>query len=459
MPIELSGYLQHTWAARKQVQDQLKLTILAAGLGRRMDPISQHHLPKPMFPLGGTVPMVEIWVRRAVEAGITNVSMNLCVLKETIRSHFKDGALYGADIAYLEEDQPSGTFGGVCKQALGAKAKQTRADESMGKMEPFGGTTVIAPSGDIVTNFGSELLEQMYDIHKRQGAALTMLLAPIPWKQRKEFGTVILGKSQRSAGPLSESGPIVDFIEKDPDSPSNLNNASVYFIEMELLKKLDPCRTSLEPGQKEPFYDFGKHVFPAILGKLDYARLPKDYLLWGVRYDGLWFDVGRKRDYLSINKAILDGHIHLDLPYHRLPWGYLGSNVVINFSEVTIVPPVIIGNECIIERGAKLGPYAIIGDGWTIEKDVSISNSVLWKRYDYYNLQGEKIPVRERKLVDRHEVRQGSVIDECIIIGGTIQPDLYEPRAQKLSEKTVDVLESGELQLVNIDWVPPGPRA
>ena len=291
---------------------------------------------------------------------------------------------------------------------------------------PLQGSTVIAPSGDIVTNFGSELLQQLYEIHRRQGAALTMLLSPIPWERRQDFGTVQLGPTERLDGLISESGPIVDFIEKDPDSPSNLNNASVYIIEMDLLKQLDPLRTAATKDIREPFYDFGQHVFPAMLGKLDYVKLPADYPLWGVRYDGLWFDVGRKRDYLSINKSILDGHIGVDLPYQKLPWGYLGSNVVINLNEVTIIPPVVIGHECIIEPGARIGPYAVIGDGWTIEKDVRISNSVLWKRYAFFTKTGEKISIRERKLVDRHEVRQGSVIDACIIIGGTITPELYE---------------------------------
>ena len=60
-------------------------------------------------------------------------------------------------------------------------------------------------------------------------------------------------------------------------------------------------------------------------------------------------------------------------------------------------------------------------------------------------------------MVDRHEVRRGSVIDECIIIGGTITPALYDSGANKLFEKTVDVLENGELQLISIDWVPKGP--
>ncbi len=458
MPVELDNILKNTWAYRQKVQDQIKLCILAAGLGSRMDPIPTHHLPKPMFPLGGIIPMAEVWVRRAVESGITNISMNLCVLKDTIKSYFKDGLQFGADITYVEEKEPSGTLGGICKQALGAAAKLVLAEEGPVQLPPFRGSTIIAPSGDIVTNFGSELLQQIYEIHRRQGAALTMLLSPIPWERRQDFGTVQLGPTESFNGLISESGPIVDFIEKDPNSPSNLNNASVYVIEMDLLKELDPRRTAASKDIPEPFYDFGKHVFPAMLGKLDYVKLLRKYPLWGVRYDGLWFDVGRKRDYLSINKSVLEGHISVDLPYQKLPWGYLGSNVVINFAEVTIIPPVVIGHECIIERGAKIGPYAVIGDGWTIEKDVHISNSVLWKRYAFFTKTGEKIPVRERKMVDRHEVRRGSVIDECIIIGGTITPELYDSGANKLFEKTVDVLENGELQLVSVDWVPKGPR-
>ena len=234
-PIEASN-----WIRRQGVAGQLKGAILAAGLGSRMKPLTNHYLPKPLFPLGGKVPMAELWVRRFVDSGITDISMNLCVLSAAIRRHFADGARLGAEIAYVEEDKPSGTFGGVCKQGLGREAKRVRSAETAPQLPAFSGSTLIVPSGDIVTNFTSELLAEMYEIHQRAGAAFTMVLVPVPWDRRKDFGTVVLEAPEERSGEISKSGRITEFLEKDPNSPSNLNNASIYMMETELLKALDP---------------------------------------------------------------------------------------------------------------------------------------------------------------------------------------------------------------------------
>ena len=394
--------------------------------------------------------MVELWVRRLVRSGITDISMNLCVLSETIKRHFQDGSKFAANIDYVDEEIPSGTLGGVCKQALGAEAKRLPSERDYPTTETFKGSTLIAPSGDIVTNFGADLLEQMYDIHKREGAALSMVLVPVPWERRKDFGTVVLEDPRNQNGIISKSGKIKEFVEKDPDSPSNLNNASIYMIEMELLKVLDGLRTEARLDVPEPFYDFGKHVFPALLGRLPYVSLSKDFPLWGIQYEGSWFDVGHKRDYLKVNEHLLDGKIEITLPYEKLPWGYLGTNVNIDFSKVTIRPPVVIGNNCIVEPDVILGPYAVIGDDWRIQRRVRLSHSVLWGRYSYFNEQGNEIEAEARKLVDRHEIRGGVTVEQSIIAGGDILSDI--------SEKTVDVDDDGELRILPIDYVPEGPR-
>ncbi len=440
-----------SWTHRRGVRDRLTGAILAAGLGRRMDPLTARHLPKPLFPLGGKVRMAEIWVRRLVQSGIAEMSMNLCVLGETIRRYFQDGTRFGARIRFVEEAQPSGTFGGVCKQVLGREAKLLPTDGDERRGDPFQGSTVIVPSADIVTNFGPELLEEMYDVHRRVGAAFTMVVVPVAWERRRDYGTVEFERPETRGGVMSRSGQVKAFYEKDPDSPSNLNNASIYMIEMDLVRALDGLRTEAGATVDEAFYDFGKHVFPALLGKLPYLKLPGDHLLWGLQYDGEWYDVGQKRDYLQVNREVLDGRLDLDLPYEKLPWGYLGTDVAIDFGRVEIRPPVIIGNHCIVEPGARLGPYAVIGDGWIVQSGVEIRHAVLWERYSYFGDDGLEVSARDRQLVDRHEVRRNVMIEESIIAGGAIEHDVRQ--------STVDVGDDGSLAILPIDYVPDAPRA
>lgn len=452
MPIEFSSsFLESCWAREKGTEGKLKCAILAAGLGKRMDPLTARHLPKPLFPLGGKLPMAEVWVRRMVKSGIMDISMNLCVLGDLIKRHFRDGAKFGANLTYIEEEMPSGTLGGVCKQALGKNSKKLPSLGRHPTTEPFKGSTLIVPSGDIVTNFGADLLEEMYDIHKKVGAAFTMVLVPVPWERRKDYGTAVLANPETRKGIVSKSGRITDFVEKNPDSPSNLSNASIYMIEMDLLRALDPLRTEARLGIQNPFYDFGQHVFPALLGRLPAISLQKDFPLWGIEYDGSWFDVGQKRDYLKVNEYLLDGKLDVPLAYEELPWGYLGTNVSIAFSKVTIIPPVVIGNNCVVEPGATLGPYAIIGDDWRIQNRVRVEHSVLWERYAYFDEEGVEVPPDLRRQIDRHEVRKGVTIRQSIVAGGDIQSDLYD--------KTVDVQSDGELGILDIDWVAAGQRA
>ncbi|MCP3978626.1 MAG: NDP-sugar synthase [bacterium] len=425
---------------RSGQSDEIKCALLAAGLGRRLEPLTLHR-PKPLFPLGGKTPLLEVWVRHMVAAGIRDVSMNLCVLPHTIRQHFEESPA-GATIRYIEESTPSGTLGGACKQTFGIDSKNTSHADPAPDLAPFQGSTVIVPSGDIASNFDAECLQEMHRVHKAAGAAMTIILVPVPWERRKDYGTVVLDRPESRKGLLSRSGRIEQFLEKDPDSPSNLNNASIYMIETELLEALDSMRTPVSADLEHPFYDFGKHVFPAMLGRLEGVKLPKDFLLWGIEYDGVWFDVGQKRDYLQVNESVLDGELCVPMPYEKRPWGYVGTDVE-GLDQAKIEGPAVIGSGCRLAPGVELGPYAVIGDGWTIERDVTVSRSVLW---GVATRPADVAPSAGSTRV----LRRGARVHGSIVTGGEVDGEAID--------QTIDPDDGTKLRRLPIDYVPEGPR-
>ena len=411
--------------------------ILAAGVAKRLEPISAV-IAKPAFPLGGRIPIAELWVRRFAEAGIGSIAMNLHRVPGSIQDYFGDGQRFLADISYVYEDAPSGTLGGVIKMIRALHRRGVKPER------------VFIPSGDIVSGIDTSHLERMLHEHTARGAALTMMLAPVPWERRGDFGTVVLDGSAAGRDVMPGSyARVRDFLEKDPRSPSNENNASNYLVETSFLLELEPYLTDAKPGLPEACYDFGKHVLMGMVGRvphLDFlTRYGRD--LYGYEPGRLWFDVGNKRDYLAVNEAVLDGRLPLDLPYSRYPWGWLGEDVEIDFGDARIVPPVVIGNRCTIGAGAEIGPNVVLGDGWAVFAGAKIRETVLWPHYDYPS-SPTSAPRRSGRI---REIRAGVHVETAIVVSGVVSTDVRE--------QTVDALPDGTLDLKSIDWVPAEERA
>jgi mannose-1-phosphate guanylyltransferase/phosphomannomutase len=410
--------------------------ILAAGVARRLEPISSI-IAKPMFPLGGDFPICQNWVERLERVGIGQVGMNLYAVPISIKQHFGDGSTFLTEISYAhEETSPSGTLGGAIK--------------IMDELErKIGSTfdTIIIPSGDVITEMTDDDFMAMLALHKQNGAAATLLLTPVPWHTLGEFGTVELEGIEVSRGKTVDNASyakILTFNEKDPNAVSNLVNASCYIFEKSFLASLRPLLTECTPDREkvpEPFYDFGQHVFPAMLGKLPYrSELAKHRdALFGFVSNAVWFDIGRKRDYLELNKSALLGHIRLHIPYPKMPGGYyLGANTHIAEGAI-IIPPVIIGNDCDIATGATIGPNTVLGNGWKVGSGTTVSNTVAWRHYSYTNIPKDR------------QIGENLVVDQCILVGGVIK--------ESMKEKVADLGPNGQIVMTGIDTVPNAPRA
>jgi NDP-sugar pyrophosphorylase family protein len=436
MPVDMGAKYLRARPLHKY-SETIGVCILAAGIAKRLEPLSGL-IAKPAFPLGGKVPIAELLVRKFAAAGLSRMAMNLHRVPESVRRHFGDGERFLADIGYVEEETPSGTLGGAIKMV--------RALQKKG-MSP---KRVFIPSGDTVSGAAALHLERMIDEHVRHRAAVTMMLAPIPWERRGDFGTVILdGIPAGSNVAPGTYAQVRDFVEKDPHSPSNENNASNYLVETDFLLDLESRLTPAEPLIENACYDFGKHVFMGMKGRVPHleflTRFQND--IYGYEPGEIWFDVGNKTDYLEVNKIALSGVIELELPYTRYPWGWMGEQVEIDFRRVTITPPVVIGNGCTIFPGAEIGPNVVLGDSWTCHQRAKIRNAVLWPYYSYAAANDGLNP----RISRIREIREGVIIDTAIIVGGIVTSDIIR--------KVVDLSADGDLDIRDIDWVPEGPRA
>lgn len=198
--------------------------ILAAGLGTRLRPLTEH-TPKCMMEVGGR-PLLEHTLRWLGGYGVTDVVINLHYRGEAVREYFGDGRRLGVAITYSEESGLLGTAGGVKKMA-----------------RHFGGPFFVW-YGD---NLSRCRMDRLYRYHRERRAALTVAL----FRRRDPANSGIAGLDRR--------GAITRFVEKPAPAMvfSHWVSAGIMVVEPATL-------SLLADGQAA---DFGRDLFPAMLAR------------------------------------------------------------------------------------------------------------------------------------------------------------------------------------------------
>ncbi len=93
----------------------MRAMILAAGLGTRMRPLTDH-CPKPLLEAGGK-PLIVHHLKRLRAGGIIDVVINVSYRAEQLVAALGDGRDFGVHIAWSRETTPLETGGGI-RQAL-----------------------------------------------------------------------------------------------------------------------------------------------------------------------------------------------------------------------------------------------------------------------------------------------------------------------------------------------------
>lgn len=272
--------------------------------------------PKPMVPVFN-VPFLERSLLRLRDVGITHAILPAGYLPSAITEYFGDGSHLGMRLTYVIEKQPLGTAGAI----------KNVAEHLTG---PF-----FVLNGDILTSLD---LSKMLDRHRKLGGI--GLLHLITVDDPSAFGCVV----------TNDRHEVTAFVEKPPvgTAPTNSINAGTYLLEPEVLDLIPAGRAvSIE-----------RETFPLIVA----GSRP----LHGYTTADYWMDLGRPEQYLGSHRHVLEGRMPMQLERNEV--------------GCRVVEPSYVGRDVVVDPGATIGPFAVIGDGCKIESQAIVRDSVLWDR-------------------------------------------------------------------------------
>ena len=224
----------------------MKAMILAAGLGQRMRPLTDH-LPKPLLSVGGK-PLLQYHLENLHAAGVREVVINLAYLGEKIRAFVGDGSRFDLQVEYSEELEPLETAGAILK------ALPLLGDE------PF-----VLVNGDVWSDYPLQnLIRHSLD---RQFSGHLVLVPNPAFHPSGDFA-------------LAQAGLLV----ADPDHP-RYTFAGISLLRPQMIAEYPQCREKFPLGE-------------VLRYEISHGRLTAQV------YEGAWSDVGTPE-----RLAVLDGEL------------------------------------------------------------------------------------------------------------------------------------------------------
>ena len=225
--------------------------IMAGGFGKRLASLTTK-MPKPMLPVGDR-PLMERILGQLQQAGIRRVNVTTHFMPEKIIDHFGDGARFGLEMNYINEECPLGTAGAI-----------SLLEESD---EPF-----LVMNGDILTGVDFRAL---HAYHKENAAAMTVGIRK--YEIKVPYGVV------------EHQGYRVDRIDEKPCLEFFVS-AGIYLIEPSV-------RTYIPSGQRYDMPDLIRSLVADGRTVVSYPIL--EY----------WLDIGKPNDYEQALDDVRRGRI------------------------------------------------------------------------------------------------------------------------------------------------------
>jgi mannose-1-phosphate guanylyltransferase/phosphomannomutase len=382
----------------------VKAVIMAGGEGTRLRPLTSN-APKPMLPLVNE-PMMEHIVRLLRQHDFDEIVVTVAFMANHIRTYFGDGSDLGVRMVYATEETPLGTAGSV-------RNAMDELDERF-----------LVISGDVLTDLD---LSAIVKSHEESQALATIGLVRVD--NPLEFGIVI----------TREDGSIERFLEKPSWGQvfSDTINSGIFVLEPEIFDHIEPGRS----------VDFSSEVFPALLEQ----GLP----IYGAVGEGYWEDVGTLEAYLRAHKDILDGRVHVDIPGFEIGEGvHMGEGAEVHPSA-RVVGPAVIGENCRIEEGVRLGPYTVLGTNVRVRANTDVERVVV---HDNSYL-GEGVRLRGTTIGRSCDLRSGVRGEEGVVLGDECFVGEHAVLTAGVKVYPFKTVETGAVINSSIVWESKGSRS
>ncbi len=224
----------------------LRAIILAGGQGTCLKPYTVT-LPKPLVPVGGEMPILEVIIRQLVRCGFERLTLAVNHKANLVKAVFGDGSDWGARIDYSLEKEPLGTIGPL-----------TLIEDLP---EDF-----LVMNGDLLCD-----LDYAAFLRGHTAAGNGISVSTFQRSVHSDFGVVEIGPGNLIAG--FREKPVFDFDV----------SMGIYALSRSVVERLPKGRP----------YGFDE----LMLASIREGRLPR-----AVPFSGYWLDIGRPADYDRANQ-------------------------------------------------------------------------------------------------------------------------------------------------------------
>ncbi len=382
----------------------MKAVIMAGGEGTRLRPLTSN-MPKPMVPMANR-PMMEHIVELLKSHGFDEIVVTLAFMPSVIRDWFGDGSEFGVRMVYAVEESPLGTAGSV----------RNAIDEL--------DDTFLVISGDVLTDID---LTKIVDFHKSNRAMATIGLVRVD--NPPDFGIVI----------TRDDGSVERFLEKPSWGQvfSDTINSGIFVLEPSVFDYIEPGRP----------VDFAGEVFPDLLERGE--------PIYGAIAEGYWEDVGTIESYVNAHADVLDGRVSLHIDgFEQRDRVFIGDNVVVH-GDAVVEGPALLGDNCRIEQGARVGPYTVLGTNVRVRADADLERVVVADN----TYLAEGVNLRGSVIGRSCDLRQGVRTEAGVVVGDECFVGAHASVGVGVKIYPFKTIESGATINSSIVWESKGSRS